>query len=167
MTLVTRNCFHFQDLFSNSPYYLPYNSYDVSSENLVLDQLILCLMISLFIVITCLADIVLILYAEIPSDHLWEFWGLRLNIWAQLTPHNWNLTLTQITTDLLLIFFILTSTVIVPNKSKPKFKVIFLCQVLQCTILVNNSNPFVKVHCSVLFKSVVLFLLLTKHYPIF
>ena len=115
----------------------------------------------------CLADIVLILYAEIPSDHLWEFWGLRLNIWAQLTPHNWNLTLTQITTDLLLIFFILTSTVIVPNKSKPKFKVIFLCQVLQCTILVNNSNPFVKVHCSVLFKSVVLFLLLTKHHPIF
>ena len=100
-------------------------------------------------------------------DHLWEFWGLRLNIWAQLTPHNWNLTLTQITTDLLLIFFILTSTVIVPNKSKPKFKVIFLCQVLQCTILVNNSNPFVKVHCSVLFKSVVLFSLLTKHYPIF
>lgn len=100
-------------------------------------------------------------------DHLWEFWGLRLNIWAQLTPHNWNLTLTQITTDLLLIFFILTSTVIVPNKSKPKFKVIFLCQVLQCTILVNNSNPFVKVHCSVLFKSVVLFSLLTKHHPIF
>ena len=29
------------DLISNSPYYLSYNSYDVSSENLVLDQLII------------------------------------------------------------------------------------------------------------------------------
>ena len=28
--------FHSQDLISNSPYYLPYNSYDDSSENLVL-----------------------------------------------------------------------------------------------------------------------------------
>ena len=33
--------FHSQYLISNSPYYLPYNSYDVSSENLVLDQLII------------------------------------------------------------------------------------------------------------------------------
>ena len=33
--------FHSQDLISNSPYCLPYNSYDVSSENLVLDQLII------------------------------------------------------------------------------------------------------------------------------
>ena len=33
--------FHSQNLTSNSPYYLPYNSYDVSSENLVLDQLII------------------------------------------------------------------------------------------------------------------------------
>ena len=32
---------HSQDLISNSPYYLPYNSYNVSSENLVLDQLII------------------------------------------------------------------------------------------------------------------------------
>ena len=32
------NPFHSQDLISNSPYCLPYNSYDVSSENLVLDQ---------------------------------------------------------------------------------------------------------------------------------
>ena len=31
--------FHSQDLLSNSPYCLPYNSYDVSSKNLVLDQL--------------------------------------------------------------------------------------------------------------------------------
>ena len=31
----------FQDLISNSPYYLQYNSSYVSSENLVLDQLII------------------------------------------------------------------------------------------------------------------------------
>ena len=30
---------HSQDLLSNSPYYLSNNSYGVSSENLVLDQL--------------------------------------------------------------------------------------------------------------------------------
>ena len=31
--------FHSQDLLSNYPYCLPYNSYDVSLENMVLDQL--------------------------------------------------------------------------------------------------------------------------------
>ena len=41
MQTPNQNPFHFQDLISNSPYYLPYNSYDVSSENLVLDQLII------------------------------------------------------------------------------------------------------------------------------
>ena len=30
-----------QDLISNSPYCLPYSSYDVSLENLVLDQLLI------------------------------------------------------------------------------------------------------------------------------
>ena len=53
--------FHSQDLISNSPYYLPYNSYDVSSENLVLDQLIIPWLIFFSILITCLLDIVLIL----------------------------------------------------------------------------------------------------------
>ena len=33
--------FHYQDLISYSPYCLPHNSYDVSSENLVLDQLMI------------------------------------------------------------------------------------------------------------------------------
>ena len=33
--------FNSQDLFSNSPYCLLYNSSDVTSENLVLDQLII------------------------------------------------------------------------------------------------------------------------------
>ena len=33
--------FHFQDLISNSPCCLSHNSYEVSRENLVLDQLII------------------------------------------------------------------------------------------------------------------------------
>ena len=53
--------FHSQDLISSSPYYLPYNSYDVSSENLVLDQLIIPWLTFFSILITCLLDIVLIL----------------------------------------------------------------------------------------------------------
>ena len=32
---------HSHDLIGNSPYYLPYNSYNGSSENLVLDELII------------------------------------------------------------------------------------------------------------------------------
>ena len=52
--------FHFQDLISNSPYCLSYNSYDVSSENLVLNHLIIPYLIFFFILITCLFDIVLI-----------------------------------------------------------------------------------------------------------
>ena len=44
----------------NSPYYQPYNSYKVSSENLVLDQLIIPKLIFVFILITYLVDIVLI-----------------------------------------------------------------------------------------------------------
>ena len=57
MTLVVHiELFNTQDLISNSPYCLPYTSCDVSLENLVLDQLI-----------TCLLDIVLILRGEILS----------------------------------------------------------------------------------------------------
>ena len=40
--------FHFQDLISNSPYCLPYNSYDVSSENVVLNHLIILYLIFFF-----------------------------------------------------------------------------------------------------------------------
>ena len=50
-----------KDEICNSPYCQPYNSYDVSSENLVLDQLIIPKLIFFFILITCLVDIVLIL----------------------------------------------------------------------------------------------------------
>ena len=38
---------HSQDLIGNFSYYLPYNSYDASPENLVLDQLIGSLFIKL------------------------------------------------------------------------------------------------------------------------
>ena len=49
-----------QDLLSNSPDYLSYNSY-VSSENLVSDQLIIPKLILFFFLITYLVDIILIL----------------------------------------------------------------------------------------------------------
>ena len=44
--------FHLQDLMSNSPYSMPYNSHNASKENLLLDQLIVPL--------TCLLDFELI-----------------------------------------------------------------------------------------------------------
>ena len=50
--------FHTKDLISNFPYCLLYNSYDVSLENLVLEQLIIPLLIFFFILITSLLDIV-------------------------------------------------------------------------------------------------------------
>ena len=53
--------FNSQTKFFNSPYHQPYNSYNVSSENLVLDQLIIPKLIVFFFLITCLVDIVLIL----------------------------------------------------------------------------------------------------------
>ena len=49
------------DQICNSPYCRPYSSYNVSSENLVLDQLIIPKLIFFFILITYLVDIVLIL----------------------------------------------------------------------------------------------------------
>ena len=49
------------DQICNSHYCQPYNSYNVSSENLILDQLIIPKLIFFFILITYLVDIVLIL----------------------------------------------------------------------------------------------------------
>ena len=46
---------------SLNPYCQPYNSYNVSSENLVLDQLIIPKLIFVYTLITYLDDIVLIL----------------------------------------------------------------------------------------------------------
>ena len=50
-----------QDLFSNSSYYLPYSSFDVSVENLAFDQLIIPLMIFPFILNTFPLDIIVLL----------------------------------------------------------------------------------------------------------
>ena len=52
---------YLQDQMCNSIYCQLYNSYHVSSENLVLDQLIIPKLIFFFILITYLVDIVLIL----------------------------------------------------------------------------------------------------------
>ena len=61
------------NLISYSPYCLPYNSCDVSSENLILDQLIIFYLIFFFILITCL---LVINYKEkLFLDHLWELKG--------------------------------------------------------------------------------------------
>ena len=49
-----------QDLISNSPNCLLYNSYNISLENLELDQLMIPQFVFFFILIICLLDIVLI-----------------------------------------------------------------------------------------------------------
>ena len=51
----------FNSQICNSPYCQPYNSYNVSLENIVLDQLIIPKLIFFFTLITCLIDIVSIL----------------------------------------------------------------------------------------------------------
>ena len=62
------------DQICNSPHCQPYNSYNVSSENLVLDQLIIPKLIFFFILIPYLVDIVLILQGEILS---WSLMGVK------------------------------------------------------------------------------------------
>ena len=54
------------DQICNSPYCQSYNSYNASSENLVLDQLIIPKLIVSLILITCLVDILRSL------GHSWE-----------------------------------------------------------------------------------------------
>ena len=56
MRLICFECFYSLDLISNSPYCLSYNSYDVSLENLVLDQPTVPL-IFFSVLISCLFDI--------------------------------------------------------------------------------------------------------------
>ena len=53
--------FNSRDLISKSPYCLPHSfSFDVSLENLVLDQLVIPYLMVFFFLVTCLLDIVLI-----------------------------------------------------------------------------------------------------------
>ena len=49
------------DVINNSPYCLPSFSYDISSENLVLDQLIVLHLMFVVILITFLLDMLLLL----------------------------------------------------------------------------------------------------------
>ena len=68
--------FYSYDLNPLTPsYYQPYTFYNVSSENLVLDQLIFPKLIFFLILITYLVDIVLTLYLEkfcLSHSYAWE-----------------------------------------------------------------------------------------------
>ena len=66
--------FNSRDLIDNSPLCLPYNSSDVSSENFVLEQLIIPELIFHFTLVTYRLDIVFILEGEILS---WSLVGVR------------------------------------------------------------------------------------------
>ena len=73
------------DQICNSSYCQPYNSCNVSSENLVLDQLIIPKLIFFFMLITYLVYILLILWGEILS---WSLIGVKVwvGIWSQFWP---------------------------------------------------------------------------------
>ena len=66
--------FELPDQICNSPYCQPHNFYNVSSENLVLDQLIIPKLIFVLILITYLIDIILIMSRKILS---WSLMGVR------------------------------------------------------------------------------------------
>ena len=71
-----------------SPYCLPHNSYDVSLENLIQEQLIVPLMILFFILVTLLLDILLLLKGEMLS---WVLLGVRgLRIPGHKTNFGWS-----------------------------------------------------------------------------
>ena len=59
------------DQICNSPYCQPHNSYNVSSENLVWNQLIIPKLIVFFILVTYLVYIVWILLGEFFLGHSW------------------------------------------------------------------------------------------------
>ena len=68
---------------SNSPYFLPYSSYDASLENLVSDQLTIPQLIFFLIPITCLFDIVLTLQGKVIfSVALYRLQSSSLSDWA-------------------------------------------------------------------------------------
>ena len=69
------------DQICNSPYCQPYNFYNVSSENLVWDQLIIPKLIFVFILITYLVDTVLV---AIPIIHLTHRSNLSFSLLSTL-----------------------------------------------------------------------------------
>ena len=72
--------FHSHDLSINSPYCLSFTAYNVSSENLVSNQIISPSWFFYFILITCLLDDVMILQGEITN---WSLMGVKgLNSWC-------------------------------------------------------------------------------------
>ena len=75
------------DQIFNSPFSQQYNSFNVSSENLVLDHLIIPILIFFFSLITYLVDIVFILLAEILSQSLVGVKGLNPRSDSQVTSH--------------------------------------------------------------------------------
>ena len=80
---------------SNSHYHLQYNSYNVSLENLVLDQLIIPWLIFNFLLITTVLDFVLMLLGEILS---WSLMGVKedealppsLHVWGDRETGTWD-----------------------------------------------------------------------------
>ena len=70
------------DQICNSPYCQPYNSYNISLGNLVLDKLIIPKLIFFFILITYLDVIVFILFGEILS---WSLMGVKRLIKNEIT----------------------------------------------------------------------------------
>ena len=68
------------DQIFNSPYCQPYNSCNISSGNLLLDQLIIPKLTFFFILITYLVVIVLIFWGEILLWSLMGVKGLRVKI---------------------------------------------------------------------------------------
>ena len=80
--IIKKNCtflpFYLPDRICNSPFCQSYNFYNVSSENLVLDQVIIPKLIFFFILVTYLVDIVVILYGKILSWSLMGVKGLTL-----------------------------------------------------------------------------------------
>ena len=91
------------DFISNSPYCLPYNLCDVGLKNLELDQPIIPLLIFFSILITCLLDIVLIMWGEILSRSLVGLNGLKWGISLYWNDENF-LMLSNVTKNVMRIW---------------------------------------------------------------
>ena len=75
-----------QDLISNYPLCLPYNSFNFSSENLALDQLIISKQLFFNILIISLLDTILIWKEKFGRGHSWE-WFMAHEKSFHLTAH--------------------------------------------------------------------------------
>ena len=121
--------FHSQDLISDSLYCLPYKSYDVRSENLVLDQLIIPSLIFFLNLITCLFDITLILWWEILS---WSPMGVECLKPQHTGFKSWNKSWTS---D--------KSYCLVPRSFVTKFKLVWMLPLVLATNFFFRENSLV------------------------